>query len=86
MSLHSLVEQPSDLQSVKETLIDIGVAVALAFRETSHSEDANSSEPFLQRLLALLMPKKQIEDDRFSHLNISPRERESLLKLSEALS
>lgn len=86
--LVGLVEQPSDLMSVKETLIDIGVAVAMAFRESGNSYP--SENPIgeaiknMRNSLGRFIPALQV-DDRFMHLNISKAERAALIRLHNAL-
>ncbi|MEM6781252.1 MAG: hypothetical protein AAF569_05265, partial [Pseudomonadota bacterium] len=88
--LIGLVDQASDVMSVKETLIDIGVAVAMAFREagnTGYPTESPLGEAIksIRNALAQFIPSLRV-DDRFQHLNISKAERLALIKLHNALS
>jgi hypothetical protein len=88
--LVGLVEQQGDLMSVKETLVDIGVAVAMAFRESGNSGYPGESPvadavKSMRNVLARFIPSLRV-DDRFTHLNISRTERGALIKLHNALS
>ncbi len=86
--LVGLVEQQSDLMSVKETLIDIGVAVAMAFRESGNTYPTESplSEAIknVRNALGRYIPSLRV-DERFMHLNISKAERAALIQLHNAL-
>lgn len=86
--LIGVVEQSGDLMSVKETLIDIGVAVAMAFRESGNEypEENMITETVksMRNSLARFIPSLAV-DNRFTHLNISKAERAALLRLHNAL-
>lgn len=88
--LVGLVDQQSDVMSVKETLIDIGVAVAMAFRESGNvgypTESAiGEAMKSMRNVLARFIPSLRV-DERFQHLNISKAERLALIKIHNALS
>ena len=86
--LSPLVDQQSDILSVKETLLDIGVAVAMAFREADDDVDqATIDTGFFGKLrqgLSAILPKAE-SDARFEHLNISKAERAVLAKITKVL-
>lgn len=91
--LVSYVELDTDILSVRDTLIDIALAVALAFRESEEGEKEEYAQPlqspfeiFKNKILALFGKDKPMQiDERFYHPNISPSEREALITLSRAM-
>lgn len=87
-ALAQAVEHPRDLQSVRETLIDIAIAVAMAFQEGDHDGGASSGLGGLflplRRSLGKVLPSLAV-DERFAHLSISRAERDALHKIVKAL-
>lgn len=88
-ALDNLVEQKGDSSSVKDTLIDIGVAVAMSFQEYG-AEDypqesalntiMKSAHAVLGGFIPSLKPY-----DRFDHMRISPAERKALMTLVKSM-
>ena len=77
----SMMIEVTDLRSFKETLIDIGQAVAMAYREDQETQDTESSK--FSKMMRSLMGKKP---DPFVHPNISKKERKALHEIAKALS
>ena len=73
-----------ELYAFKEVLVDIALAVAMAFRETGPQEDAKQPMHHVVRdALGRLVGKKSI--DPLYHTHISRDEREALARLCVAL-
>ena len=71
-----------ELRGFFDVLIDIGLAVAMAFREGSGEEEGE--RPLVREILARI-GTALTEQDPLSHINISESERSALKKLTRAM-
>lgn len=77
---------PAELEEFKQSLIDIALTVAMAFRETAvdTAQVADAPLRFTDMLRRIIGAEKV--DNPLEHINISEQEKEALLRLCAALS
>ena len=84
--LEGRVDQRTDLLSVRDTLIDIGIAIGMAFRENDGGAGSmvDAVKDTARNVLGSFIPS-MAKDERFAHLNISTSERAALEKVAKAM-
>lgn len=77
---------PAELEGFRQSLVDIALTVAMAFRETAEAAaPAAETPPRFTDLLRRIIGAEKVENP-LRHINISEQEKEALLRLCAALS
>jgi hypothetical protein len=74
---------PKELDSFKEAMVEIAVAVAMAFREHSEHIEPSEEKFSLKDIVSKLSGGRKA--DPLEHINISPHERDALRRVCSAM-